>query len=108
MPNLDIKKPRQRKVSLDEIKPTVSNLKRPDQWIIYDEEFQRLHNAMSQLPHEQREAVVLHIQGAMKFKEIAELQETSVKTTLSRYRYGLDKLRSILNDKVIKCVQRKT
>ena len=106
--NMNRTKSRQRKVSLDEIKPTVSNLKRPDQWIIYDEEFQRLHNAMSQLPHEQREAVVLHIQGAMKFKEIAELQETSVKTTLSRYRYGLDKLRSILNDEVTKCVQRKT
>ena len=106
--NLNRTKSQQRKVSLDEIEPTVSNLKRPDQWIIYDEEFQRLHNAMAQLPHEQREAVVLHIQGAMKFKEIAEFQETSVKTTLSRYRYGLDKLRSILNDEVTKCVQQKT
>ena len=57
---------------------------------------------MAQLPYEQREAVVLHLQGAMKFKEIADLQKTSVKTVLSRYRYGLDKLRSILDDEVTK------
>ncbi len=57
---------------------------------------------MAQLPYEQREAVVLHLQGAMKFKEIAEIQETSVKTALSRYRYGLDKLRSILTGEVEK------
>ncbi len=93
---------RRRTVSLNEFEPTVSNVKRPDEWIIYDEQFQQLCNAMAQLPYEQREAVVLHIQGAMKFKEIAKLQQTSVKTALSRYRYGLDKLRSILNGEVTK------
>ena len=100
--NLNRAKFRQRTVSLDEVEPTVSNLKRPDQWIICDEEFQQLCNAMAQLPYQQREAVVLHLQGAMKFKEIAEIQETSVKTALSRYRYGLDKLRSILDGEVTK------
>ncbi len=100
--NLNRTKFRQRTVSLDEFEPTVSNLKRPDQWIICDEEFRQLCNAMAQLPYEQREAVVLHLQGAMKFKEIAEIQETSVKTALSRYRYGLDKLRSILDGEVTK------
>lgn len=89
-------------VSLDELEPAVSNLKRPDEWIIYDEQFQQICNAMAQLPYEQREVVVLHIQGAMKFKQIAKLQETSVKTVLSRYRYGLNKLRSILKDEVKK------
>lgn len=93
---------RQRTVSLNETKPAVSNMTRPDEWIIYNEQFQQLCNAMVQLPYEQREAVVLHIQGSMKFKEIAKLQETSVKTALSRYRYGLDKLRSILNSEVTK------
>ncbi len=93
---------RQGTVSLDEIEPAVSNTTRPDEWIIYDEQFQQLCDAMAQLPYEQREAVVLHLQGSMKFKEIAELQETSVKTVSSRYRYGLDKLRSILNGEVTK------
>ncbi|MBN2591804.1 MAG: hypothetical protein JXA96_18195, partial [Sedimentisphaerales bacterium] len=71
-------------------------------WIIYNEEFQQISNAMAQLPYEQREAVVLRLQAAMKIKDIAELQGTSVKTTLSRYRYGIDKLRSILNGEVTK------
>jgi RNA polymerase sigma-70 factor (ECF subfamily) len=57
---------------------------------------------MTQLPYEQREAIVLHIQGPMKFKEIAKLQQTSVKTVLSRYRYGMNKLRSILNSEAKK------
>ena len=100
--NLNRTKFRQRTVSLDDIEPTVSNFKRPDQWVIYDEEFQQIYNAMAQVPYEQREAVVLRLQGAMKLKEVAELQGTSVKTALSRYRYGLDKLRSILNGKVTK------
>lgn len=93
---------RQRAVSLNELEPTVSNIPRPDEWIIVDEQFQQLCNAMTQLPYEQREVVLLHIQGAMKFKEVAKLQDTSIKTVLSRYRYGLEKLRSILNGKVTK------
>ena len=97
--NLNRTKSRQRKVSLDEIEPTVSNLKRPDQWIIYDEEFQRLHNAMAQLPHEQREAVVLHIQGAMKFKEIAELMNEPLNTVLSHMNYASKKIKIILEEK---------
>jgi len=36
----------------------------------------------------------------MKFREIAEMQHISINTTLGRYRYGLDKLGSILNRQV--------
>ena len=75
----------------------VSNSKRPEQWIIYSEQLRRLNNAMAQLPYEQREAISLHIQGGMKFKAIAELQGVSINTVQSRYHYGLDKLRSMLN-----------
>ena len=100
--NLNRTKFRHRTISLDDIEPTVSNFKRPDQWIIYNEQFEQISNALSQLPYEQREAVVLRLQAAMKIKDIAELQGTSVKTTLSRYRYGLDKLRLLLNGEVTK------
>ena len=93
---------RKQTVSLDEVEQAVSSLKRPDEWIIYDEQFQQVCNAMAELPYEQREAVVLHVQGAMKFREIAKLQQTSVKTASSRCRYGIDKLRSILNGEVTK------
>lgn len=100
--NLNRSKQRQQNISLDDIEPIASDFKRPEQWIIYNEEFRLLNSAMAQLPYEQKEAIVLRIQGRMKFREIAKLQETSVKTALSRYRYGLNKLRSILNGEVTK------
>lgn len=100
--NLNRTKSTQRTVNLDEIEPEAANFKRPEQWIINNEEFRQLNNAMGQLPYEQKEAVILHIQGRMKFREIAKMQKTSVKTALSRYRYGLNKLRSILDGEVTK------
>jgi DNA-directed RNA polymerase specialized sigma24 family protein len=63
-----------------------------------NDEFQRANEAMGRLPYEQREVVALRIQGAMKFKDIARLQETSIKTALSRYGYGMDKLRVLLQE----------
>jgi DNA-directed RNA polymerase specialized sigma24 family protein len=57
---------------------------------------------MSQLPYEQREAVVLHLKGGMKFKELAKLQGVSISTIHGRYRYGLYKLRSLLNSEELK------
>jgi len=78
----------------------VSNSKRPEQWIIYSEQLRQLNNALAQLPYQQREVIILHAQGGMKFKAIAELQDVSINTVQSRYRYGLDKLRSILNSEV--------
>ncbi|HUT30778.1 MAG TPA: sigma-70 family RNA polymerase sigma factor [Sedimentisphaerales bacterium] len=74
----------------------------PQQQAIETEEITRLRAAMSQLPYEQREAVVLRLKGAMKFREIARLQNVSVGAVQARYRYGLDKLRSMLNSEVTK------
>ncbi len=81
----------------NEAESAVSSSKRPEQWVICNEEFRQLNNALSQLPYEQRETIILHAQGGMKFKAIAELQDVSINTVQSRYRYGLDKLRSILD-----------
>lgn len=100
--NINRKMSRQKKVNLEEIEPTISHHKRPEEWIIDNEQFQKICEAMDQIPYEQREAVILHIQGSMRFKDIAKLQNTSIKTALSRYRYGLDKLRSLLNSEVKK------
>ena len=38
--------------------------------------------------------------GKMKFREIAKSQHASINTVQSRYRYGLEKLRSLLNGEV--------
>ena len=87
---------------LNEVYSTTSNAGGPVRWIIRNEQFDRLSNAISLLPHEQREAVTLHLQGQMKFREIAKLQDVSIKTVQSRYRYGLEKLRSAFNSEAEK------
>ncbi len=78
----------------------ISNHTRPEQWIITNEQTQILNDALQMLPQEQREAVVLHSQGNLRFRQIANLQAVSTKTAQSRYRYGIDKLRTLLNGKV--------
>jgi RNA polymerase sigma factor (sigma-70 family) len=69
----------------------------PVQLLIHDEELERASFAIAELPFEQREVVVLHLQGNMRFRQIAKMRNVSIKTIQSRYRYGLNKLRSLLN-----------
>ena len=89
-------------VSLDETEPMTSDSDKPERWIVHNEKLDRLNAAMAQLPYAQREVVILHVQGGMKFRAIAESQNASINTVQSRYRYGLDKLRSLLNSEVEK------
>jgi RNA polymerase sigma-70 factor (ECF subfamily) len=91
------RRPRQKLVSIDEAAQVASGDAGPVQMAIYDERLRHLRSALEELPYEQREAILLRLHADMKFREIARLQSVSVKTALSRYRYGLDKLRSTLN-----------
>ena len=95
---------RQRKktVGLDEAVQLKATGGGPGQSVIFDEECRRLNDAMGQLGYEQREIVVLHCCNGMKFKTIAELQNIPVNTAKSRYRYGLNKLSTILNSELEK------
>ena len=68
--------------------------------MLRDEELRQLSDALSQSPYEQREAVVLHLKGGMTFGAIARAQGLSINTVQSRYRYGIEKLRSMLNGEV--------
>jgi len=68
--------------------------------VIADERRQRLVAALAELPEEQRETVLLHLHGGLRFREIAGMQGISAKTAWSRYRYGLERLRSMLNGQV--------
>jgi RNA polymerase sigma factor (sigma-70 family) len=69
----------------------------PPQWVVLSEQLQLLSAAMAQLPYEQREAVALHLGSGLSFPEIARIQNASVNTVQGRCRYGLQKLRSLLN-----------
>ncbi|MHC4116208.1 MAG: RNA polymerase sigma factor [Planctomycetota bacterium] len=88
---------RRRTVSLDDSGSACSAKGWPDDSAVRGELSDQLAHAMAQLPFEQREAIVLHLQSKMRFRQIAGSQGISVNTVMSRYRYGLDKLRSILN-----------
>jgi RNA polymerase sigma-70 factor (ECF subfamily) len=59
-----------------------------------------LARALSGLPDEQREVIVLKIFEGFSFKEIAAVCDIPVNTAASRYRYGIEKLRSSLEAKV--------
>lgn len=67
---------------------------------ISKEQMRQINLALSQLPYEQQEVIALHLQSGLKFKEIAKSQSVSLNTIQSRYRYGIDKLRSILDGEV--------
>jgi RNA polymerase sigma-70 factor (ECF subfamily) len=94
------RKKRPQAVAVDDAELVVSDGKGPVQLVIQSELSQRLDSAMSRLPFEQREAVVLYLHGRMKFKAIGRLQKVSTKTAYTRYRAGLDGLRSRLNSEL--------
>jgi len=72
----------------------------PPQWAILSEELASLSEALKQLPYEQREAVCCHVEMGMPLRRIAVLQNVSLNTAKGRYRYGIEKLRALLNGKV--------
>ena len=72
----------------------------PERWAVLNEQMRRVGQAMAQLPPEQREAVTLRIDACLRFGEIARIQNVSTNTVQGRYRYGMEKLRSLLNGEV--------
>ena len=76
------------------------DLNEPSLLIACNEELRLLSSALAELPCEQREVIVLHIQGQMRFRIIAKSLGISVNTVKGRYRYGIRKLRSILNSEI--------
>jgi RNA polymerase sigma factor (sigma-70 family) len=80
----------------------------PLETVVCNEQLETLSQALGQLPFEQREILLLHLHGQMTFRAIARARQISTNTAKSRYRYGIDKLRSILNGKVGPCDQQTT
>ncbi len=88
---------------LEEAQAVESVAAGPDGAAITGEESRLVNRALGELPYEQREVVLLHLRGGMKFAEIARSQNVSVNTAQGRYRYGLEKLRTKLNGEIFKC-----
>lgn len=55
-----------------------------------------LEESLALLPPEQREAVFLHVWTGLTFREIAAALDVPLHTAASRCRYGLSKLRTLL------------
>ena len=87
----------QRTACLDKERPIRSGTTRPDDSAMRSELWRQLDYAMAQLPYEQREIIILHLQSKVRFRQIAKSKGVSVNTIRSRYRYGLNKLRTILD-----------
>ena len=96
------KRIRQRNAMAKQAEKTPAETKSTIYLAINSEQLRKLSNALSELPYEQRETIALRIHGNLRFRQIAELQNVSTKTVQSRYRYGLEKLRSTLNGEVEK------
>ena len=80
--------------------PAAPDHERPDLTAMFGEELKCVGGALAELPYEQREAVVLRLCSGMRFQAIAQMQGVSINTIQGRYRYGLDKLKTLLNGKL--------
>jgi RNA polymerase sigma-70 factor (ECF subfamily) len=80
--------------------PESSDAGEPDRSLVYSEWCERLGNALAELPYEQREVVVLKIKQEMTLRQIAKLQGVTISTAHGRYRYGMEKLRALLDGEI--------
>jgi RNA polymerase sigma-70 factor, ECF subfamily len=68
----------------------------PDEVAVSNEIIEIIQVALNELPIKQKEVFILRMEKGMTFKEIAEIQETSVNTALARMNYATNKLKEKL------------
>jgi RNA polymerase sigma-70 factor (ECF subfamily) len=85
--------------NVDTLEGITPEEEQPDWSAIFGEELHQVGAALAALPYEQREVVLLHLRGGLTFREIASTQAVSINTVQGRYRYGLEKLRTFLDEK---------
>ncbi|MGY6562763.1 MAG: sigma-70 family RNA polymerase sigma factor [Luteibaculaceae bacterium] len=60
-----------------------------------------VRRVLNLLPHDQREVVIMRLYGGLSFKEISDITNVSINTSLGRMRYALINLRKMLAEKNI-------
>lgn len=68
----------------------------PDEMFVQNEQKVWLEKALTQLPPEQKQVVLLRLYGEMPFKEIARVLNSPLNTVLGRMHYAVQNLRKIL------------
>lgn len=67
-----------------------------DTHLLNEQSRHRLHLMLDELPNEQKEIIIMRFFFQMSFKEIAQTLNTNVNTAMGRMRYGIIKMRSML------------
>ncbi len=88
---------RRHSTPLDGVPEMTSDVVPPEQAAIFGEQLRYLAEALQQLPYEQREVLLLRSHSGLRFAAIARTQGVSINTVQGRYRYAVDKLRSMLD-----------
>jgi RNA polymerase sigma factor (sigma-70 family) len=83
--------------ALEDVPEPVCEAAPPEQAAVFGEQFGQLTAALQHLPYEQREVLLLRSQGGLRFAAIAKAQGVSINTVQGRYRYAVDKVRSMLD-----------
>lgn len=76
--------------------PSDLNEKDSSSELVLREEYLRIDNLLSGLPDEQAETIRLRVLDDMSFADIAVIRDIPVTTIKSRFKYGIDKLKSKL------------
>jgi RNA polymerase sigma factor (sigma-70 family) len=74
------------------------NENNPDILFFRNELWPAMEDALNELPEEQREVFIMHELENKSFKEIAETTGEKINTLISRKRYAVQFLRSVLRD----------
>jgi RNA polymerase sigma-70 factor (ECF subfamily) len=60
----------------------------------------KIEAALGRLPESQRQTFVLHVDGGLSYRQVAEAMGISIGTVMSRLFYARQKLKSLLSDQI--------
>lgn len=81
---------------MDQIRLTDANV---EEKLVTSQIHQQVRQLIDYLPLDQREVVIMRHYGNLSFKEIAEVTNVSINTSLGRMRYALINLRKLISEK---------
>ena len=85
-------------IDLGDVSEPSTDDPQPWQNLSANEDAANLLRALTQLPYEQREALVLRHHDDLTFRQIAQLQQTKTSTARSRYNIAIQKMRILLQN----------
>lgn len=104
---LDVGRQRKRESRLPQAPPVdhpdrfgPADLPPPDRELARADLRRRIDSALGRLPESQRQTFVLHVDGGLSYREVAESMGISIGTVMSRLFYARQKLKMLLADQI--------